>query len=103
MRRAVHPHSEGKCKLRRQTLRPHNAITLSCKSRPPRRARCGTAAAATSKPSERKRCGSRAGVQFGAARGGSAAGPEVQRLLSACEGSLAAFYLHRSHYGYESS
>jgi len=35
-------------------------------------------------------CGWRAAEQFGAAQGGSAAGPEVRRLLSACEGSWTA-------------
>src|ERR1043166_1736493 len=35
-------------------------------------------------------CGRRAAVQFGAAQGGSAAGPTVRRFLSACEGCWAA-------------
>jgi hypothetical protein len=36
-------------------------------------------------------CGRRAAVQFGAAQGGSAAGPTVRRFLSACEGCWTAF------------
>ena len=37
-------------------------------------------------------CGRHAAVQFGAARGGSDAGPADRRFLSACEGSWAAFF-----------
>jgi hypothetical protein len=36
-------------------------------------------------------CGWRDAEQFGAARGGSAAGPAARRLLSACERSWTAF------------
>ena len=56
---------------------PHNAITLSCKSRLPcRHPKSGTAAAATNNAVAGANCSRRAaGVQFGAAQGGSAAEP----------------------------
>jgi len=37
-------------------------------------------------------CGRHAAEQFGAAQGGSAAGPKARRLLSACEDRWAAFW-----------
>ena len=66
-----------------------NVLTLSCKSRPPHRGSPGGAAAAATNMQWRERTAADVtpAVQFGAARGGSAAGPEVRRLLSACEGS----------------
>ena len=63
-----------------------NELTLSCKNRPPCWTHRGTVAAATERASEGAKCGRRDAVQFGAARGGSAAGPTVRRFLSACEG-----------------
>ena len=62
-----------------------NAITLSCKAAHRTGAHRGMVAAATNETSEGAICGRHAAVQFGAARGGSAAGPTVRRLLSACE------------------
>jgi len=64
-----------------------NVLTLSCKNRPPCGAHRGVVAAATGRASEGAKCGRRDAVQFGAAQGGSAAGPTVRRFLSACEGS----------------
>jgi len=64
-----------------------NVLTLSCKNRPPCGAHRGAVAAATERASEGAMCGRRAAEQFGAARGGSAAGPTGRRFLSACEGS----------------
>jgi len=68
---------------------PPNVLTLSCKSRPPHRGSPGGAAAAATNMQWRERTAADVtpAVQFGAARGGSAAGPAVRRLLSACEGS----------------
>ena len=57
--------------------RPPNALTLSCKSRPPcRPQKSGAAADATNNAVAGANCSRRdAGVQFGAAQGGSAAEP----------------------------
>src|ERR1043165_7141803 len=81
-------------------LRPHNVLTLSCKSRPACGAHRGMVAAATERASEGAKCGRHAAVQFGAARGGSAAGPTGRRGLSACEGSWAATIPPRCHSQY---
>src|ERR1043165_1987044 len=66
-----------------------NVLTQSGKPRPPHRGSPGGAAAAATNMQWRERTAADVtpAVQFGAARGGSAAGPEVRRLLSACEGS----------------
>src|ERR1043165_1211680 len=79
---------------------PPNAITLSCKSRPPcRPLESGAAAAATNNEVAGANCSRcAAGVQFGAAPGGSAAEPglggfcqlvrAVSRLVAFLCGSL---------------
>ena len=77
--------------------RAPNVLTLSCKNRPPRGTHCGAVAAATERASEGAKCGRRDAVQFGAAQGGSAAGPTVRRFLSACEGSYPAHDWHLPH------
>src|ERR1041385_5767416 len=79
---------------------PSNVLTLSCKSRPACGAHRGMVAAATERASEGAKCGGHAAVQFGAARGGSAAGPTGRRGLAACEGSWAATIPPRCHSQY---
>src|ERR1051325_5630944 len=60
-------------------VQPHNAITLSCKSRPPcRPPGSGAPAAATNNKVAGGNCSRRdAGLQFGAAQGGAAAEPRL--------------------------
>jgi hypothetical protein len=65
-----------------RTLCLPNAIALSCESRPPRGAHCGTVAAATDESSEGAKCGRRAAVQF---EPPEAARPPGQRSGGFCQ------------------
>ena len=79
-------------KLPARSVQPHNALTLSCKNRPPSRPPgSGAAAAATNNAVAGANCSRRdAGVQFGAARRRLRRRAKARLFLSACEGSWAA-------------
>src|ERR1043165_8467523 len=85
-REGLHADSSSLQEVTANPVCPPNVLTLSCKNRPPCGAHRGAVAAATERAPEGAMCGRRDAVQFGAAQGGSAAGPTVRRFLSACEG-----------------